>query len=299
MSDEPTDYSRDEVTAALDLDPDYAQRFWNAFGFAHESGRSDQRFTTEDLSALAVFAAGDHAMDTRTQLAAARAIGQATARLAEWQADQIRALSSNSGVPASTEEMIDALSHLQRLVWRRHLDSYLASSERVSDTAEAIVGFADIVGYTSMSRRLGMGELEELLEAFESAAHSIVVAQGGRIVKSIGDAVMFTAPTAGSAAEVAIALHALAQDGTLPTLRIGMARGDVLTRMGDLFGEPVNIAARLASGARSGKTLIGERLAAELGDDERFYVSSIPPLSVRGYRRLHAWTLARNRDWKP
>ena len=292
MSD-PVSFSRDEVVDALRLEPDYAQQFWNAFGFAREPGDDAHRFTPEDLAALAVFAEGDHAMDTRAQLAAARSIGQATARLAEWQADQIRALADNPDVPATREEMIGALAHLQRLVWRRHLDSYLTDADRDSDRSEVIVGFADIVGYTSRSRSLGMTELERMLESFEGSAHTIVVAHNGRVVKTIGDAVMFTAPTPAEAAEIAIGLHASAESDRIPQLRIGIAEGEALLRMGDVFGEPANIAARLASSARAGTTLIDEQLADALRDDEQFRVASIPPLSVRGYRKLKAYTLQR------
>ncbi|GEE01617.1 putative adenylate cyclase [Gordonia spumicola] len=297
MSDDPVSFSREELVDALHLDHDYALRFWNAFGFAQDTGASGHRFTREDLAALAIYVQGDNAMDTSAQLAAARSIGQATARLAEWQAEQIRLLSANDGVAATTDQMIDALAHLQTLVWRRHLESYMRAPEAADHEVDTIVGFADIVGYTSMSRQLGMADLENLLERFESSAHTIVVENGGQVVKTIGDAVMFTSPDARAAAETAVALHVVASDGEIPALRIGIARGHALTRLGDVFGEPVNIAARLAGSARSGTTLVDENLSEDLKGDERFYVSSIPTLSVRGYRRLHAWSVVRNRHW--
>jgi adenylate cyclase len=295
VSDEPVSYTRVELVDALQLDHDYAQRFWNAFGFAQDTGATGHRFTTEDLAALAIYVQGDHAMDTSAQLAAARSIGQATARLAEWQAEQIRLLAANDDITATTDQMIDALAHLQTLVWRRHLESYLAAPDQDEAEADTVIGFADIVGYTSMSRKLAMTELEDLLETFESSAHSIVVASGGRVVKAIGDAVMFTSPDAHAAAETAVALHALTSGGELPTLRIGIARGHALTRLGDVFGEPVNIAARLASSAHSGTTLVDENVSDDLKGDEQFRVRSIPTLSVRGYRRLHAWAVTKNR----
>ncbi|WP_026918195.1 adenylate/guanylate cyclase domain-containing protein [Gordonia shandongensis] len=299
MSDEPIDYTRDELIAALRLDPAYAQKFWNAFGFAHDPGTADgHRFTDDDLSALGVFAGNDQAMDTTAQLAAARAIGQSSARLAQWQADEIARLAADPTVDATAQQMIDALDHLQSLIWRRHLATYLNDEGRTEEHPDVIVGFADIVGYTSMSRRMGMTELENLLESFESAAHTVITVRGGRVVKTIGDAVMFSVVDPGAAAEIALALHRLSGEGDLPVLRIGMALGDALARMGDLFGEPVNIAARLAGAARSGTTLVDERLADALREAEPFHISSISPLSVRGYRRLKASTLVRNRNWQ-
>lgn len=315
-------YSRDEVIARLRVDPGFAGRLWNAFGFAQGggSGESDG-FTEEDLAALAVFVGNDREMDPSTQIAAARAIGQATARLAEWEAEQIRLLGDDPRVPLSRAELIDAVAHIQDLVWRRHIDTQLRRSAAVAEqsaaaqasaeddgpgTADAaddgpagdpiIVGFADIVGYTALSRRLGLAELEELLEAFESAAHRIITAHDGQVIKSIGDAVMFTAPSAEAAAEIALELHALTSDGTLPVLRIGIAAGRALTRMGDVFGEPVNIAARLAGAARAGTTLVDEQLAEALGtENEEFTLHHISALTVRGYRRLRAFALTRRR----
>lgn len=299
MSDDPLTYTRDELIAALQMDPDYAQKFWNAFGFAHDPGTSDgHAFSDDDLAALGVFAGNDQAMDTTAQLAAARAIGQATARLAQWQADEITRLAANPDVDATVEQMVDALAHLQGLVWRRHLATYMTDAGRAEEHAQVVVGFADIVDYTSMSRRLGMTELESLLESFESAAHVIITSHGGHVIKTIGDAVMFTVLQPEASAEIAIALHQLSDDGELPTLRIGMARGDILMRMGDAFGEPVNIAARLASSARSGTTLVDENHAHSLAEHPATHISPISPLSVRGYRRLKAHVLVRNRDWQ-
>lgn len=292
-------FSRDEMIERLRVDPEFAGRLWSAFGFAADPGTAHE-FTEDDLAALAVFVGSDAEMDPGTQLAAARVMGQSTARLAEWQAEQIRALAADPRVPLTTGQLIDAVAHVQQLVWRRHLNAYLARDEVTAAAAEAegaevIIGFADIVGYTSLSRRLGLRELDDLLETFESGAHRVITEHGGAVVKAIGDAVMFTAPDAPAAAETAIGLHALTSDGALPSLRIGLASGVALTRMGDVFGEPVNIAARLASAARSGTTLVDDTLAAALAGDRAFYLNHLSALSVRGYRRLRASALARNR----
>ena len=167
MSDGPLEYSRDKLADALHLDPDEARRLWNAFGFAQVAGDEVQQFSPKDLAALAVFAGEDELMDPTAQRAAARAIGQATARLAQWQAEAINRLAADPKVTATPDEMVAALSRLQNLVWRRHLEAGLADEARESEHAEVVVGFADIDVYKSMSRRLGMTELENLLETFE------------------------------------------------------------------------------------------------------------------------------------
>lgn len=299
MPDELTiDFTRDEMLARLRMDPSFAKRLWSAFGFASDPTTGDAGndeafgFSERDLAALGIFVGSDREMDPSAQLAAARSIGQALARLAEWEAEQIQALSDVEDLPLTTDELVDAVAHLHDLIWRRHLHGFLArASSPDAEHGEVIVGFADIVGYTSLSRRLGLAELEELLETFESAAHSIINSHGGQVIKSLGDAVMFTSPTAAAAAEMALELHALTSDGRLPQLRIGMAAGTALVRMGDVFGEPVNIASRLAGAARAGTTLVDEQLTEALHDDPDFHLKHLSTLSVRGYRRLKAHAL--------
>ncbi|GAA3949876.1 adenylate/guanylate cyclase domain-containing protein [Gordonia caeni] len=307
------DYTRDQIVQRLRVDPEFATRLWSAFGFAHDPdthepdrdtaadpGEPDFAFTERDVAALAVFVGKDREMDPAAQLAAARSIGQATARLAEWEAEQIRTLAADPRVEMSTEQLTDAVAQIHNFIWRRHLQGFLERGS-VADTGsgehgDVIIGFADIVGYTSLSRRLQLGELETLLEAFESAAHRIITSGSGQVIKSIGDAVMFTAPTPSAAAEIALELHALTSDGQLPTLRIGMAAGPALIRMGDVFGEPVNIAARLASAARAGTTLVDQTLADALAEDPAIHLNHLSSLSVRGYRRLKAHALTRGRQ---
>ncbi|MFZ2511337.1 MAG: adenylate/guanylate cyclase domain-containing protein [Gordonia sp. (in: high G+C Gram-positive bacteria)] len=302
MPDELTiDLTADELIERVRVDPVFATKLWQAFGFARVpevAGQIGGAFSEDDLASLAVFAGSDREMDPAVQLAAARSIGQATARLAQWQAEQIRALLADPQTTQTAGQLADAVGHLQQFVWRRHLEGYLArQDDSATEEGDAvIVGFADIVGYTSLSRRLHLAELESLLESFESAAHLIITTNGGTVIKSIGDAVMFTAPTPTAAAMIAVALHALTSDGELPTLRIGIASGRALNRMGDVFGEPVNIAARLAGSAREGTTLVDDNLAAALAEDPEFSLHHISALAVRGYRRLKAHALRRPRE---
>ncbi|MBV9487401.1 MAG: hypothetical protein JO246_15245, partial [Frankiaceae bacterium] len=75
--------------------------------------------------------------------------------------------------------------------------------------------------------------------------------------------------------------------------RIGLAWGTVLSRLGDVYGEPVNIAARLTSIARPGSILVDRELSSRLEDDERFRLKKAPPRPVRGYSLLHASRLRR------
>ncbi len=116
------------------------------------------------------------------------------------------------------------------------------------------VCFVDIVGYTSRSKGLDEAELVSWLECFEDAATGLVVDHGGRIIKTIGDEVLFVADRAADAAEAALLMteRGADEDDDFPAVRAGLAYGDVVSRLGDVFGPTVNIASRLTSVARPG-----------------------------------------------
>ncbi|WP_439030541.1 adenylate/guanylate cyclase domain-containing protein [Gordonia terrae] len=290
-------HTRDELVAELGLSPEFAEKAWNAFGFVRRPS-SDRVFSDRDVTALKVFASSSSAMPETTQIAMARAIGQTMSRLAEWQADLLREIADDPAVPWNVEQMSVALGQIQQLIWRRHMAQAIErhADHSAADEIDLIIGFADIVGYTSLSRRIDLNDLETLLGSFEDDTFDVVVDHGGRVVKTLGDAVMFTFDDAAAAASAALDIHQLSGDDNLPPLRLGMARGAVLTRLGDVFGEPVNIASRLTSSARSGTTLVDDAIADALRDDDRFYLKSIPTLRVRGYKHLKARVLEVHRD---
>ncbi|MGI8665741.1 MAG: adenylate/guanylate cyclase domain-containing protein, partial [Jatrophihabitans sp.] len=181
-------------------------------------------------------------------------------------------------------------------VWRRQL---AAVAGRLLDSANnggagggdpqstaVAVGFADLAGYTSLSRQIEVGELSAVLEEFEALAADLVAEHRGQVVKTIGDEVLFVADTAVAAAEIALELQRLAGP-RLPPLRIGLAYGSVLARFGDVYGPVVNLASRLTGLARVGTVLIDQQLAAELAGDARFELRRLRPASVRGYHHLN------------
>lgn len=286
-------FTLEDMTAALHISADHARRVWSAFGFTMDSD-DDKLFTADDVQALQLVAELVHDQPLQFEIAMARALGQTTSRLAEWQAsnlaDRIR-----GGDSADIDIVLNAVQRVQTLVWRRHLASALQNALSTSDGVNRTlaVGFVDIVGYTSLSRKIGMDELDDLLETFETNAYDVITSRGGRVVKTLGDAVMFEVEDPVAAASIAIALQHLSADHGIPPLRVGMALGAVLTRLGDVFGEPVNIAARLTSSARPGTILVDTTLSSAV-DDDRFYFKSIGALNVRGYKRLRARTLEPN-----
>ena len=287
-------FTREDVTAALGIPTEFADRVWTAFGFAMDK-TDEPLFTADDVQALQLVHGLDDKQPEEFEIGMARALGQTMSRLAEWQAHHIAERMRAADSP-DLAQMLQAVQRVQILIWRRHLSAALQNALSMSEGENRImaIGFVDIVGYTSLSRKIGMEELDDLLETFETNAFEVINSRGGHVVKTLGDAVMFSTEDPVAGAEIAIALQHLSAEHGLPPLRVGVALGTVLTRLGDVFGEPVNIAARLTSSARPG-TVLTDLTFANAVEDERFFFKSVGPLNVRGYKRLRARSLEPNR----
>ena len=108
-----------------------------------------------------------------------------------------------------------------------------------------VVGFADLVGFTALAQQVSDEELAEVVDQFERLAYDVVVAGGGRVVKMIGDEVMFLVEDPVAAAEIALGLADASRDAAeLSDVRVGLALGPVLEREGDAYGATVNLASR-------------------------------------------------------
>lgn len=130
--------------------------------------------------------------------------------------------------------------------------------------------FADLVGFTALGEELSPVELEELANRLAEMAHD-VAQPPVRFIKTIGDAVMFVSPDAAAMLEVVLALlDAAAADDSLPRLRAGVAYGSAVSRAGDWFGSPVNLASRITGAARPGSVLVSDPVRDQIGDDGRF-----------------------------
>jgi class 3 adenylate cyclase len=134
------------------------------------------------------------------------------------------------------------------------------------ETQPMCVGFVDLVGSSALALRLSTGELGGVLTEFENIASDSVTAMGGRVVKLIGDEVLYTAGDASSACTIALNLAAaFDQHPVIPQVRAGIAAGEVLLRDGDVFGPVVNLAARAVKLAAPGEVVTPTELAAAAG----------------------------------
>jgi adenylate cyclase len=153
------------------------------------------------------------------------------------------------------------------------------------------------VGFTTMSQALDSQELAAMVDHFEALAYEHVVGRGGRVVKMIGDEVMFAADDGTVAAEIGLSLvDAHARDATLPDVRVGLACGAVLAWEGDLFGPTVNLASRLVNFARPRSVLISEELGERLQDHPAFELRHLRAVNLQGIGRVRLWVLRRTTD---
>lgn len=306
---EPRRFTRAEVAERAGVPLEEASRLWRALGFP-VVGDDDRAFTEHDVVTLRQvqgLAEGGIA-DADTLASMTRMLGQTFSRLASWQGQLLVGIVAEHPELAESEEQIVALvggllpvmAQIQDYVWRRQLAAYFSRvaspiAEEGAIAAEpSAVGFADMAGFTSLTRRLSESQLRAVLDAFESVATEVVGAHHGRVVKTIGDEVLFVAGTPADAAEIALGLlEAAAADELLPPLRVGLATGEVLSRLGDVYGATVNIASRLTALARPGWVLVDREMAEALRGDERYALRSRRPESVRGYHHLRQWRLTR------
>jgi adenylate cyclase len=300
----PRRWRRDEVAEAAGLPLEDARRLWRAMGFADVGDAV--AFTDDDVAALTLLVSllDRGVLDRATAVDVARSLGQTTSRLADWQVDIFGRQLTERGIidpsdplaPASadllSQEMDVLLPALEQLLvhgWRRQLaaalERGLADAEASGDveTGHLTVGFADQVGFTRLTRRMEEPELAALVDRFESRSADIVVGAGGRLIKTLGDEILFVASDPVAAAEASLRLlteHDL--DDTIPRLRIGLSTGVVVTRRGDVFGTTVNLASRLTAVARPDTVLVDGTTADALAEHEEFRLRPLGPRAVRG-----------------
>jgi adenylate cyclase len=163
-------------------------------------------------------------------------------------------------VDGLTERLDPVLRRQIQQAVERNRRSTIGVSERLQ--YRYAVGFVDLVGFTALSGRLPAEELATFLGRFEADAYDVVAHHGARVVKLIGDEVMFAATDAASACEAALGLVAAYSsgfEGVVP--RGGLAFGNVLLRGGDYYGTVVNLASRLVDLAVPMEVLVTEALA--------------------------------------
>jgi adenylate cyclase len=293
--------TNEDVARAAGVPVEQARRLWRALGFPDVGDAP--AFTSGDLHALTTLfgAVEQGAIDFDTAVRLTRAVGQTMARLADWQvatlAARVEQLEAGEEATGSrigsalrlTEQLGLPFEELLVYSWRRHLAAAVARIEVLGandadlHTTRVTVGFADLVGFTALSKQLGEDRIGDLVEIFESRCADVVAARHGRVIKTLGDSVLFVSEDPVWAMEIALSIvEVIGHDSRLPDVRVGLATGSVVMQLGDVFGPPVNMAARLTSVARRNR-VIADHDTAQLLPPGEFGTRPLPPRPLRGF----------------
>jgi adenylate cyclase len=298
-------YDLDELCRQTDVPVEVLRRIWRAMGFP-DLDPHERAFTDADLQTLQL--AGEVIAD-RTQidrtLQQLRVVSASLSRIAEMTVDdfmaQRSALLADGATPRDVASALVGATDIDRLgrlflhLYRRQL--LAAIRRRMAVEAEATpgevtmaVGFIDLVGFTALTQELESDELGTMVSGFEAQAYEAVAARGGRVVKTIGDEVMYVCADPGDAVDVALSVaEARRADPDTLDVRAGVAFGLLVPRDGDYYGTTVNLASRLVNIAYPGSVLVSEELHHALDDDSRFDWRYLRPRRLKGIGRVGAW----------
>ena len=207
----PRRYTRTQVAAEAGMSSPEANKLWRALGFATVDD-DEAVFTDGDVEALRTSAQLTQRLgaDEELRTAITRLLGRTYAQLASFQgqllielvAGKPELLDSEDGVIGFVQQVVPLIESVQSFVWRRQMVAYFARFASHAGTDYSMlglepvaVGFADMAGFTTLTRRATEADLRQVLEAFEAIATEIVGGQDGRIVKTIGDEILFVADT--------------------------------------------------------------------------------------------------------
>jgi len=306
-----------EISQQSGVDLEQAMRLWQALGFPPVP--PEQRvFTRADVEILQTVRSLIEQQDPEPAalMQLTRVIGQSLSRVSDAQVTATserlvrdRGEASHAARNAARAELDDSNPLVERIrmfapsierflayVWRRHLLAAILRLSAVPAAADRTlsVGFADLVGFTALSEALDPHELAAMVDRFESTTYEQIVARGGRVVKMIGDEVMFAVDEAAMAAEIGLALvEAHAGDSALPDVRVGLAHGPMLAWEGDLFGATVNLASRLVNFARPNTALVSEEFGQLLSEQPAFALRHLRAVNLQGIGRVRMWVLRR------
>ncbi len=313
MVPEAASYDLAHVAERTGLGADQVRDLWRTLGYpVPRPGEvafndADIEILTEvgELMASDVASAG-------LVLQMSRVIGSSMARIASSQVDVISARVTGSPrrgtlpdseltdeqIVVSAGALLPIVPKVLSATWRRHLQAAIRRRLSIAETGHGqlgVVGFADLVGFTALSQQVGDDELAAIVDLFEQLAFDVVTAHGGRVVKMIGDEVMFTVDWPAAGAEIGLAMA----EGTrgadeLSDVRVGMAYGPLLEREGDLFGPVVNRASRMTAIAFPGSILMDEAMRDSLVEHQDYRLRSMRPRYLKDIGRVSLWVLRRS-----
>ena len=150
--------------------------------------------------------------------------------------------------------------------------------------------FADIAKSTHIYETLGDKTAKNLIDASISLLSKVTEKYQGTVIKTIGDEIMCTFPTANDAVEAAIEMHQALEDMRFPenpdygspNIYVGIQFGKVIREEGDVFGDAVNVAARMVAQAKQRQITTTEGTVKLLSEERQSAARCIDSTTVKG-----------------
>lgn len=309
-------FTEAELAEKVGVPIEFARKFWRAFGFPLVDP-GERAFTEEDAEALRIVKIRvSEGIDEEVALQLTRVIGSSLARIAEAEVGAIQSafgdlpLLQQDQPLEMTPEVVELVTELatarvgeqSRLLdygHRRHLAQAARRQVLWQEGTRAglqtlAVGFADLVGFTALSQQLSAHELADVVDRFETLAYETVDSHGGRIVKMIGDEVMFIDEDMADAVEIGLQFsERYESDEALSSVRVGLAFGDVIGKDGDYYGPVVNLASRIVGIAFPGTVLVSNEIHEALKSSEALEWRELRQRRLKGIGRVALWSVRR------
>ena len=301
LADDEARFGLDDLARYSGIDQEQLSQFWRALGFPNPRP-GEQLFTSSDVEMLSTLVGliAEGAIEPGAAKQMARVIGSSLDRIASAQIDAwlrgAQLAEDSEQAAARSAEMAALLPRVLELVWRRRLVAEarrrLTRAGGEGPEATLCVGFADLVGFTAQTQQLDATTLADVVGRFESIAYDVVGHLGGRVVKTIGDEVMFVNDDVAAACRTALELaRRYREDDALSDVRVGLALGPVLERDGDVFGHTVNLASRVVTVAYPGSVIVSPEIHDFVEDDERFTFTSLRSHYLKDIGRVPLWRM--------
>mgnify|MGYP000241006921 CR=1 FL=1 len=155
------------------------------------------------------------------------------------------------------------------------------------ESKQCVVLFADVTGSTRLYEQYGDKIAKENIDSCLALLKRITGEYNGLVIKTIGDEVMCTFPQVDYAYLASCSMHELILNHPglsklKMSLRIGFHFGDVIEDKKDVFGDTVNVAARIASLANATKTLVTDSVVEQLSAKFKNHIRAYDQVSLKG-----------------
>src|SRR6185503_2140670 len=273
----------DEAAARVGLSVDETLRIRRAWGLA-DPRTGEPAVPPGEIAALEFMTNVAGFVGSELALHVARVVGTAMSRMAEAEIALIRSrleapmqgrgestasiLGAYAAVVGSVLppalQMLDAIhrAHLVANGWP-YTEKALPPSE--NNVVDLVVGFADMTHSTRLVQQLDLAGLDRAITTFEAVTSDVIAAAGARVVKRLGDGVMFVTSRPDVACAVALDLvDAFRDHAVSPPVRVGLAAGHVAALRGDFFGPAVHLAARIVAAAPRSTALVSDEVRTRI-----------------------------------